>query len=169
MLFFAAAEGPRGAGLWVSDGTAEGTRSFTVVYPAFSSAFLGGWTPVGDLVFFGSEDFTHGWELWALPLVKPAVLFRRGDCNDDGKVNISDAVWILNWLFRGGAEPGCAAAANANGDGEVSLSDPVALLSYLFLAGPEIPAPFPECGPGTLAADDKLGCATPLASCGAGR
>ncbi len=35
-----------------------------------------------------------------------ADTFRRGDCNDDGAVNITDGVCILNWLFLGEATPG---------------------------------------------------------------
>ena len=75
-------------------------------------ARLEGARPAEDLLFVSAEAITHGWELWALPLFEPPMGFRRGDCNDDGRVNISDAAWILNWLFRGGAEPGCAAAAS---------------------------------------------------------
>ena len=51
--------------------------------------------------------------------------FLRGDCNDDGSVDLSDAVCTLDWLFLGGGEPGCVAATNANGDKVVDLSDAV--------------------------------------------
>lgn len=89
------------------------------------------------------------------------TLFRRGDCNDDGSVDISDAICVLNWLFAGGEEPGCVAVANTNGDADADLSDAVYLLGHLFLGGPEPAAPYPECGPGFLAADGVLGCLGP--------
>ena len=87
--------------------------------------------------------------------------FRRGDCNDDGTVNLSDAACALDWLFAGAREPGCVAALNTNGDADVNIADPVALLNFLFGGGPIITDPFPDCGPGMLPADEQLGCAIP--------
>jgi hypothetical protein len=86
------------------------------------------------------------------------TLFRRGDCNDDGSVDISDAVCILGWLFLGGTTPGCVAATNTNGDEAADVSDAVYLLAHLFLGGPAPVAPFPECGPAALEADEAMGC-----------
>ena len=91
--------------------------------------------------------------------------FLRGDCNDDGNVNISDAVCILNWLFLEGAVPPCIAATNVDGVGQVNLTDALYLLNYLFLNGAAPPVPFPDCGPGALVADEELGCAAPPARC----
>ena len=85
----------------------------------------------------------------------------RGDCNDDGEVNVSDAACALDWLFAGAAEPGCVAELNTNGDGNVDITDPVSLLNFLFAGGPAPVAPFPDCGPGTLPADEQHGCANP--------
>ena len=76
--------------------------------------------------------------------------FLRGDANLDLEVNLTDAVYILNNLFLGGAPLPCAEAADVNGDaatgGTVDLSDGVYLLNFLFLGGDPVPAPFPECG-----------------------
>ena len=87
--------------------------------------------------------------------------FLRGDCNDDGDVNIADATCALNWLFAGGPMPGCLAALNTNGDGAVDIADPVYLLGFLFGGGSAPAAPFPDCGPGMLPADKVLGCVNP--------
>ena len=87
--------------------------------------------------------------------------FRRGDCNDDGKVDLSDAVCILNWIFAGEAAPRCVAATNTNGDDATNLSDAIYLLNILFSGGPSSVAPFPDCGPGMLPADEQFGCAEP--------
>ena len=84
--------------------------------------------------------------------------FNRGDCNSDGDVNLSDAACILNWLFAGGAAPGCVAATNTNGDEAADVSDATYLLNHLFAGGPAPAAPFPECGAGTSEADGRLGC-----------
>ena len=87
--------------------------------------------------------------------------FLRGDCNGEGKVDIADAVCILNWLFAGGATPGCVAATNTNGDDAANIADATYLLNYLFGGGPAPAQPFPDCGPGVLPADTALGCANP--------
>ena len=92
---------------------------------------------------------------------RPVLEFRRGDCNADGKVNISDATCTLDRLFAGATAPGCLAALNTNGDGDVNIADPVFLLNFLFAGGPLLSAPYPDCGPGMLPADELLGCANP--------
>ena len=87
--------------------------------------------------------------------------FLRGDCNDDGNVNLSDAICGLNWLFAAAPEPGCVAALNTNGDEDVDIADTVSLLNFLFAGGPAPVAPFPDCGPGMLPAGAELGCMNP--------
>ena len=76
-------------------------------------------------------------------------------------VDISDASCALDWLFAGAAVPGCLAALNTNGDDKVDIADPVYLLGFLFGGGSAPADPFPDCGPGTLPADEELGCANP--------
>jgi hypothetical protein len=98
----------------------------------------------------------------APPVVGP---FLRGECNDDGDVDIADARCLLDWLFVGGGEPPCLAATDANGDGALDLSDAVYLLGHLFLGGPIPVAPFPDCGPGSLPTDAELGCVVPPSPC----
>ncbi len=95
----------------------------------------------------------------------PESRFRRGDCNADGNVDISDAVCVLEWLFSGRAEPGCVAATNSNGDAGADISDATYLLSFLFLGGPAPVEPFSGCGPGSLAVDIEVGCEIPPKSC----
>jgi hypothetical protein len=81
--------------------------------------------------------------------VRPlGALQRPGDMNQDGKLNLSDAVWLLGHLFLGtqptlpceGGTPsnegaGDLALADVNGDGGIDLSDPVSILGFLFLGG----------------------------------
>jgi hypothetical protein len=74
------------------------------------------------------------------------VLFQRGDSNGDSHFDLSDVIYPLNYLFRGGPVPPCLEASNANGDGALDIADPVWALNYLFLDGPPPPAPFPACG-----------------------
>ncbi len=81
-----------------------------------------------------------------------AILFRRGDSNADGRVDIGDAICTLAYLFGKPTEPcktsvpRCFDAADANDDGKVDIADPIATLSHLFgHAGPLKP-PFGQCG-----------------------
>ncbi len=83
-----------------------------------------------------------------LGVVDPPVEFRRGDPDDSGSANISDAVSALNHLFGGADRPPCWEAADVNGDGVVNIADPVGLLNYLFGSGDTPPDPGPDdCGP----------------------
>ena len=68
-----------------------------------------------------------------------------GDCNQDGKLNISDPICLLRYFFGGlGALPcGDGTSADAanlglldwNGDHGLDISDVVSALSWLFLDG----------------------------------
>ncbi|MEM7230781.1 MAG: CotH kinase family protein [Planctomycetota bacterium] len=82
--------------------------------------------------------------------------FLRGDCDGDGNHTITDAVCGLNWLFRGGRQPGCLDAVDSNDSGGVDISDAVYLLNWLFLGGEAPPPPHPDCGPDP--SEDKLEC-----------
>ena len=82
-------------------------------------------------------------DLRLTPDVPPGPRFQRGDSNGDEDVNVADAVFTLGWLFAGGADPGCLAAADANGDWAVDVTDPVSLLNFLFAEAAPPPPPFP--------------------------
>ncbi|MDX9856914.1 MAG: hypothetical protein RBT76_03905 [candidate division Zixibacteria bacterium] len=70
-----------------------------------------------------------------------------GNINDDiaGDVDLSDLIYMVDWLFNSGPAPACLAAANTNGDAacDADLSDLIHLVNYLFLQGA---APMP-CDP----------------------
>ncbi len=94
-------------------------------------------------------------------------LFRRGDPTDSGGADLSDAVAVFNYLFLGGATPGCLEAADANNSGEIDLTDGIAILNFLFLGGVPPPSPGHEaCGPDPdePGSPGDRGCAT-FASC----
>lgn len=83
-------------------------------------------------------------------------IFIRGDSNRDGKVQLSDAVHLLGFLFLGSDSPTCRDAADGNDDGKLDLTDAVYVLGHLFLGGPAPPAPFPTKGADPTA--DALDC-----------
>jgi hypothetical protein len=63
----------------------------------------------------------------------------RGDLDRNQRLDITDAINILGFLFLGSAPPFCRAVANANADDDVNIADAVYLLSFLFLGGPDLP------------------------------
>lgn len=60
----------------------------------------------------------------------------RGDANGDGKVTVSDVVFLVNYLFKGGRAPLPFLSGDANCDTKVTISDVVYLVNYLFKGGP---------------------------------
>jgi hypothetical protein len=78
-------------------------------------------------------DSTSG-ELWSFT----TEVFQGicGDANDDGIINVSDAVYIINYvLIPGSPVPTPACSADVNGDGMINVSDAVYLINYLFIPG----------------------------------
>mgnify|MGYP002638734272 CR=1 FL=1 len=72
--------------------------------------------------------------------------FMRGDSNDDGTMNIADAIYSLQNLFVGGPSPTCLDAGDVNDDGLIDISDVISSINYIFAGGQAPPAPFPSCG-----------------------
>jgi hypothetical protein len=75
-----------------------------------------------------------------------ATPFRRADPNGDGRTDLSDGVFILEFLFAGRAEPACLDAADTDDDGDVVVTDAIFLLNHLFLGGDPPPPPLETCG-----------------------
>ena len=82
------------------------------------------------------------------------LAIENGDANGDWRIDLSDAIYILTWLYLGGpplAPSACGVGAfprngDVNGDGDIDLSDGAYLLHGLFLGGrPPVEL---ECGGG---------------------
>jgi hypothetical protein len=60
-----------------------------------------------------------------------------GDVNLDGSLNVSDAVYLINYVFTGGPEPKpFLMNGDTNCDYHVNVSDAVYLINYVFTGGP---------------------------------
>ena len=125
-----------GTGDWATYGTITLRRT------------LAAWKHRIALVFDSAGGSSNYLNLDHLRLKSVATLFVRGDANQDGVHDLSDAFSILLSLFGGGAPPGarCEAALDVDDNQSLDVADAVALLRYIFQAGNAPPAPFPECG-----------------------
>jgi glucose/arabinose dehydrogenase len=121
-------------------------------------------TEAGDFVFRLTVNDGVGSDASDVPVratePPPLPMLRRGDTNGDGKVDISDGISSLGYLFGGDEAPSCFDAADANDSGDLDLADSVFTFNYLFL-GRQAP---PDPGPDTCGADptdgDGLDCAS---------
>ncbi len=92
---------------------------------------------------------------------EPAAVFLRGDANGNGKLEISDAIYLLSWQVREGPPPPCLDAADTDDDGLITRADANLVLGYL-IGGLETPPapPFPEVDADLT--EDGLDCQTGL-------
>ena len=111
---------------------------------AGSRDFEPGAGPEGGKMLVAYSDFST---VSNVVEITPELFFVRGRINSDEKIDISDAVALLSWLFLTGPEPQSLAAGDVNADGQIDLADAIYLLEFLFRGGPPISAPFPEPGP----------------------
>jgi len=123
LLFTMCAQIPMGTGAQIVD--FDTTSSF-VTNPAieFILSPVGGGTIKPNYIDCGTAD---------LIILAPNTIC--GDANGDLTVNVSDAVYIINWVFVGGDPPVPLACGDANGDCNVGVSDAVYLINYVFVGG----------------------------------
>jgi hypothetical protein len=57
-----------------------------------------------------------------------------GDADNSGAVNVGDIVYLINYIFKNGADP--TGPADANDDGFTNVGDVVYLVRFIFLYGP---------------------------------
>lgn len=58
-----------------------------------------------------------------------------GDANSDDQVNVGDAVYLINYVFKSGQAPDPVCAGNANGDDNVDVGDAVYIIAHIFSGG----------------------------------
>ena len=95
-------------------------------------------------------------------------VFNRGDPDDNGAVQLTDGIFILNFLFLGGSAPSCFDSADADNNGAVQLTDGIFILNFLFLGGEGPAEPgtaSTPCGEDPAEPADDIGCEE-YTSCG---
>ncbi len=59
-----------------------------------------------------------------------------GDASGDSTVSIADAVYLINYIFKGGPAPDPICQGDGNGDEDINIGDAVYLITYIFQSGP---------------------------------
>ncbi len=126
----------------------EGTDLVSAIRPVVGSP--SGYISVG----FATITIDPGGQIKRVPEVifypggsgpTPEPTFRRADSDDNGKIDLSDTIFTLNALFKGGPQPTCPDASDADDNGKIDLSDTIFTLNYLFKgSGVPPPAPGPD-------------------------
>ena len=103
--------------------------SFVQVTPTVSAC--------DTLIYFAWTDNRRAktWDIYSkvVDWIWPSIC---GDVNADGLINVTDIVYLINYLFQGGPAPYPIQVADVNSDGAVNVIDVVYLINYLFGGGP---------------------------------
>jgi hypothetical protein len=95
--------------------------------------------PLGSMAqvrfrFVSNEDWIE--EGFYIDDVKVGPLYISGDTDGDEYVNVTDVVFLINYLFKSGMTPAPLLAGDVNCNFEVDVTDVVYLINYLFKNGP---------------------------------
>jgi hypothetical protein len=95
----------------------------------------------------------------ALPKGTAGTPFKRGDADGSGKLDLTDAIATLQFLYMGYAAPECKDAADTDDSGKLDLTDAIASLQFQFMGGTPPAAPGPTaCGPDPTTGDEYTEC-----------
>jgi len=101
--------------------------------------------PAGVVTFADTMNVTYRPQI--IPGCFQLAPYIPCDANGDSLVDISDVVWLVNYLFKSGPDP--ANWSDANCDDDMTISDAVYLINYLLRSGPLPGDPdndgMPEC------------------------
>ncbi len=111
----------------------------------------GGWTNIYSQKNVTIVPTLAGGTITIDPLPPVGNKYLLADCSGDGILDLTDAVFSLNYQFLAGPTPGCLKSCNANSDPFLDLTDAVFVLNYLFLAGETPGGVFPACDIGPVA------------------
>ncbi len=59
-----------------------------------------------------------------------------GDVTGDGSIDLGDVIFLINYLYKAGAEPHPLVTGDLNCDEEVNIGDVIYLINYLYKEGP---------------------------------
>jgi hypothetical protein len=132
---------------WASWGGGNASIDYQFFYYMINNDEKVGKALFDSKIYYLNNYFWWGWEsqenmfdfcLYGDPsLIREGTVahFICGDANGDSLANVSDVIYLINYLFKGGKVPDPLQVANVNGDGLVNVSDVIYLINYLFKGG----------------------------------
>jgi hypothetical protein len=87
-----------------------------------------------------SWETVSGWSPPLSVMIGPECCQVRGDVDDSGgEADISDLVYLVDFMFTGGPEAPCLKQADIDASGGIDISDLVYLVDFMFTGGPVPP------------------------------
>jgi hypothetical protein len=130
--------------IWVMDSRGEDYGLYQITADIADDQWPS-WSPDGSRIIFHS-DRSGNRDLW----IASCLPITCGDANHDCVVNLSDAIFILNYLFKGGTPPDPLIIGDVNCSDAVDIGDAIYMLNYLFKGGS------PPCQPSTFLSLGRL-------------
>jgi hypothetical protein len=92
---------------------------------------------VNQLVSYGDTTYvlTNGRGVIMLVRSTPPA-YKCGDADGSSSINVSDVVFLINYIFASGPAPNPFAAGDPDCSGTVNITDGVYLINYIFASGP---------------------------------
>ncbi len=82
-----------------------------------------------------SPDNTYGWGIPDILVAIQHSFYLTGDVTGEGVVNITDVIFLINYLYKNGKAPSPLFLGDVNCDNEVNISDIVYLINYIYQNG----------------------------------
>ena len=77
-----------------------------------------------------------GWNIDDVNVIsKECVGWICGDVDDNLDINVADLVFLVDYLFKGGAAPTAYESGNVDGIGEINVADLTYFVDYIFKGG----------------------------------
>ena len=96
-------------------------------------------TQLGDIYNLTFTVTDPGSAFDEIDITYEVVAFLRGDANSDNALDMSDILFILNYLYKGGLAPASFDATDVNYDDEINVLDAEYLIRYFYKQGPSPP------------------------------
>ena len=134
------------------------TGRLLTVYEGFQPdhvPFFKALAPLGDVDGDGAGEFLVGspyapgvsrrGQVRLVRYIPDLPRFIRGDANQDGRVNLSDAIRLFGILLSGDRSFPCTVALDVDGSDRIDVNDVISIIWFIFLGDYPPRPPYPEC------------------------